>query len=133
MVSIKAHTWTTWTETYITDNLEGINILFLLPSHHISISIFWNEKTQEAQKEQAAETEAEPQQEQTKTAKPETTKKTDAKVEEQFDVLLEDPTPEKKKKIHALWLKLEKEAKDRATEVQKLKSQVLSLPKNIFG
>lgn len=88
-----------------------------------SRGIFWNEKTQEAQKEQAAETEAEPQQEQAKTAKTETTKKTDAKVEEQFDVLLEDPTPENKKKIHALWLKLEKEAKDRATEVQKLKSQ----------
>lgn len=33
--SNKAHTWTTWTVTYITDNLEGINILFPSSFSHL--------------------------------------------------------------------------------------------------
>jgi len=89
-----------------------------------SRGIFWNGEGKE-QKETATETETETPEKTQQQAKPETTKKAEAKTDipEQFDVLLEDPTPENKKKIHALWVKLEKEAKDRALEVQKLKKE----------
>jgi molecular chaperone GrpE len=111
------------------------------------------EKTQEAQEEQntnntntkaksaAAEEnpktqETKPQQEESaqkaQTKKPEPVKKPQTKSEEpeKFETLLEDPTPENKKKLFALWTKLEKDMEAKNKELEKKKSMYSILEKS---
>jgi len=112
-----------------------------------SRGIFWNEKkgfntAQEAERTQQKEEQrtdtdettdedkATQKEEPAQAKKAEAPKKAQtAKKPETFDALLEDPTPENKKKLHALWVKMEQDIEQRAKSLKETKALLNSLEK----